>query len=429
MAIKNKFSFPDRFKSNPREAEVSVFQGPRIIPSSFKTLEAYVFKNLCQTIFNNDYAGWDANLNGTGVPNFENLHFDTFDDSSKVETEAGFLVVGKTFKYSDTDMVYYVDIYADSISATADFAINDCIIYKSPTKNIWRLYCTTGTDAVKRAQVLKTLFWGTDSTDPRASSTYITNPTAMTVSDADDVGMKGQLLRVSSGLDSGESAVTGTFAVGTNLKVSSWSRIKIDQMGGAGDGDINWELPSGTILQTSGDIAVHDETGTDLEADEYDTPTDCRFKKDVDAPGNYVKCNMQAIILTAKTITWADGGGNITIDTDTDFEADGFTKFTAATIGDVQPWGMSTTETLTRIINGIFLTVNYSEDTTLDAAFDVSANEGATWTENITPNAFTLLKGPGKKLIFRVRKTGTDASKEITIHEWAIVAADFATED
>lgn len=415
--------FPDFFKSDPREAEISVFQGPRIIPSSFKTLEAYVFKNLCQTIFNNDYAGWNANLNGTGVPNFENLHFDTFDDSSKVDTQAGFLVVGKTLKYSDTEMVYYVDIYADSISATADFAINNCVIYKSLTSNVWRLYCTTGTAEVKRAQVLKTLFWGTGGTDPRASSTYITNPTAMKTSDADDVGMKGQLIRMTT---SSAGDVGGSFTAGTNLKVSSWSRIYMNTFSGGG-GTFTWELPNGTVLQTrTNNFDVLDETGQDKTADEYDTPATCQLKNtDI---GGGAGGEMQAIILTGKTITWTDTGG-VVIVTDTDFEADGFPKFTAATFSDALPWGMSTTETLTRIINGIFLTVNWDEDLTLDTAFDVSANEGATWTENITPNAFTLLKGPGKKIIFRVRKTGTDASKDIILYEWAVVAADFATED
>jgi len=429
-----KIPFPDRFKKNPREAELSIFQGPRIIPSSFKSLEAYVFKNLMQTVFNNDYTGWDANLNGTGAPNFENLHFDTFNDSSKVATQAGFLVSGKTLKYSDMD--YFIDIYADSISAIADFEINDCLIYQHyDGSNIWRLFCSTGTAAVKRAQIMKTLFYGSDGSNPRASSTYITNCTALKCSAAADVGKRAYLERVTGNLDQwdGQYSRDGTFAVGANTNVNTWT--KLIMAGGSADHRwMAWELPEGTALISRTTLGTTDELGTATTGDDTDNPTDCQqaFWSDT----NYVNGTIETILLTKQAITWAttEGGSgasaSLTVDTDLDFFTDNsMPLFTQAALEDVTPFGTSTKLTLSRIINGIFLTVNYVEDLTLDAAFDVSADDGATWTENITPNAFTLLKRPGKEIVFRVRKTGTNINNEITIYEWAIVAADFATED
>jgi hypothetical protein len=173
-------------------------------------------------------------------------------------------------------------IEATSISAVADFAINDCQIMEV-SSGTWQLICDTGTDEVKRAQIYKTLFYGSDGTNPRATSTYITGITALKTSVARDVGKKAYLA-----IGDGGPAGAGTAQIDTatvditfndttnNTDFSSWSKCVNVELLTSNDatGGARWEVPSATLLNGgfSNSSTSSDETGTDLTADELDNP-------------------------------------------------------------------------------------------------------------------------------------------------------------
>jgi len=178
----------------------------------------------------------------------------------------------------------YVVIEATSISAVGDFAINNCVIVNI-SSGVWILSCTTGTDAVKRAQIYKTLFYGTNGTDPRASGTYITGITALKTSTTRDVGKRGYLALISATVTSPNSGnVTGSGTIDItfddttyNTDCSSWSNVNLS-VGGGGTASASWALPVGTTLNSvSGSVGSSNEIGTDKEADEYDNPADARL--------------------------------------------------------------------------------------------------------------------------------------------------------
>lgn len=179
----------------------------------------------------------------------------------------------------------YVVIEATSISSTGDFAINNCVI-GSVSSGVWILSCTTGTDAVKRAQIYKTLFYGTDGSDPRASATYITGITALKTSVTRDVGKQGYLALITasaSAPNGGTVTGSGTLDItfndtADNADCSSWSRMAIG-VGAYGSASASWALPVGTTLNSASGTssATSDEFGTDREADEYANPANARL--------------------------------------------------------------------------------------------------------------------------------------------------------
>ena len=173
----------------------------------------------------------------------------------------------------------FVVIEATSLTET-DFNINNCKCFKIATGK-WIVYCTSGSVEVQRAQIYKTLFYGTDGSNARAKTTYITGITALKTSVSRDVGKRASYLSVSVGAGTAPTYCTATFSDTTNnTSCSSWSYLT--QYGGsAGGAENRWEVPSGSILNTlSGSPSTtktSDETGTDLHAtDEINNPATAR---------------------------------------------------------------------------------------------------------------------------------------------------------
>jgi hypothetical protein len=194
------------------------------------------------------------------------------------------------------DIGPFVIIEATSISAISDFAINNCVIYPYSSGK-WILYCTFGTDEVRRAQIIKTLFYGSDGTDPRASSTYITSITALKTSVARDVGKQAHFAKADEG-GNGVGTYTGTFAnTTTNTDCSSWSYVS-----DVGSSSGQWELPSGTTLNNSAN-----EIGIDTTADEADNPAACQIDINNVGSGGVV---IRAIVLCVGDIIWVAAGTN-----------------------------------------------------------------------------------------------------------------------
>ena len=164
----------------------------------------------------------------------------------------------------------FVIIEATSLTES-DFSINDCFIGKVDTGK-WLLRCTSGTDEVKRAQLLKTLFYGTDGSDPRASSSYITNLTDIKTTVDDDVGKRAHYIKLRANYPAesdnfGPVYFTGDFVNTTSNECFIWG-YTYARRGVSGTAYSRLEIPTDNIIQqsssSSAGVAVyHDNLGTE----------------------------------------------------------------------------------------------------------------------------------------------------------------------
>lgn len=214
-----------------------------------------------------------------------------------------------TNKYTPLTTEPFVVIEATSISSISDFAINNCVINNLDTGK-WILTCTTGTDEVRRAQIYKTLFYGSAGTDPRASSTYITGITALKTSVTRDVGKQAHLVTMQTdfaGDGAGAKTYTGTFAdTSTNTDCSTWSRVRYNWY----CNHVRWEMPSATTLNgtSGGGTSDIDEFGTDTTADEQDNPATCQGDFQVSSDTQNQIAYIDSLVLCKGDISWVQSG-------------------------------------------------------------------------------------------------------------------------
>jgi hypothetical protein len=242
------------------------------------------------------------------------------------ETSANF----DTNKYKAFDTTYpFVIVEATSLTES-DFAINDCTIDKFATGK-WILQCTTGTVAVRRAQIYKTLFYGSNGSDPRSTSTYITGLTALKTSDADDVGKRAHYAETSTNAIGETIEYTGTFAdTTTNTDCSIWGFVACGGTSGNASGSV--ELPNGTSVIGRATDGTSDETGTDTESDEQDNPATVVLNGE---GGSSASSTTRAIILCSGDITWSASEAGTPTYSNTDFNtSESVPDFTAATSSD-----------------------------------------------------------------------------------------------
>jgi len=210
-----------------------------------------------------------------------------------------------------------VIITATSLT-TSDFSINDCTCLLFSSGN-WILYSTVGTTEEKRAKIIKTLFYGTDGSDARSSTTYITGLTALQTSVTRDVGKQAYYYQIVGGdsTDIGDSGDEYYYSLvfndtSSNTDCSSWSRCTATKIGFTSSGNYAaWELPTSTILNGTGGVGssiVNDEMGTDLTADELDNPVNGRVMSDWDRSGNRFITTIKVLVLSTGTISETIGG-------------------------------------------------------------------------------------------------------------------------
>ena len=205
----------------------------------------------------------------------------------------------------------FVVIEATTISSSSDFEINNCGIIKIATGK-WLLGCKVGSDEVKRAQIYKTLFYGTDGTNARASSTYIAGITALKTSVSRDVGKRAYNVFFSLSGASGSLSYTGTFTnTTTNNSVSSWSYLTSPS---SGLRPMYWELPNNTQLNQAN---AGNHFGTDRSSDEANNPANCRLTYSHTIGFTFTG---RAVVLSSGGITWVQSGSGTT--TKIDFTAD-----------------------------------------------------------------------------------------------------------
>jgi hypothetical protein len=272
-----------------------------------------MFNDAAQNLFNADYLGFDSKLDVTGEPNLKNVFYSTF-TSDDADVNYGFVYDSTNDYYYTPDLSAvneYVIIEADDddISWTS----NDTILEKIASGK-WRLYGTgADTDAVKRAKIHKSLWYGTDGSNQLILD--FTNITAIKTSHANDVGKRAHLIsRPYTGGAPITRTIDGTFSDTTNnTDCSSWSNL----LGGSDGNDTKiWQIPTGTTRNSSTSTSASSELGTDTSADENDNPANCRIDCTGDNPNasNY----FHVLILCVGDITWSGNVDETIVDYFTD---------------------------------------------------------------------------------------------------------------
>ena len=210
----------------------------------------------------------------------------------------------------------FVIIEATSISNVSDFAINTCIIKEIDTGK-WLLYSTSADGEVRKAQIAKTLFYGTDGSNARASSTYITGITSIKTNITEWVGLQAHYGRMTTSSSGNNSTYTGTFAnTTTNTSVSHWSFCNSDT-----NGSTSYQMPSGTTINSTS-TGTSDHTGTDRTADIKSNPASVILYTANSNPVGAHSATIRTIILCKGGISWAATGSTTRSLATVDFNVD-----------------------------------------------------------------------------------------------------------
>ena len=379
-------------------------------------LTGTLFQDTAQMIFNADYIGFDSRLHNTGVPNLKNLLYSTF-TADDADTNFGFVYDSTNDLYIAPDLGdnEYVIIEADD--ASISWANNNTKLVKISSGK-WVLYGTTGTAAVQRAQVHKSLWYGTTGSDQLILD--FTNVTAMKTTHANDVGKRGHYANMNyTNQDTNPAALfTGTFAdTSTNSNCASWSKINLVLISG---GYARWEIASGTVRNNVTSSTTSDELGTDTSGDEINNPANCQI--DSNSDNSLDDLILDVIVLCSGDITWVAGGDTSGVNTsDIDFfTTHSIPDFTAA--GSISSEGTDTStlifkNTVASTDNAIAV-INSTIDATSSEQRSISADGGSNFT-NVNNAEITRLTA-GTALWRKIVITRTDLSKEDIVTEQAI---------
>ena len=226
-----------------------------------------------------------------------------------------------TNKYKTLDtsgLTEYIIIEATSMGTWTN-GDNDTYVNKIGDEK-WIVWCDTGTDAVQRAQIHKSLWFGTSGSDQLIDD--FTTVTSVQTSNANDVGKRAHYayIRLANTDANYLTEYTGTFAdTSTNNNCSSWS--KIITVGASPSTYGRWEMPDGTTLNSQGpeDPGTSDEFGTDTSADELNNPATCNlFLSHVNGVSSWI----YSLILCEGDISWVSTGVTPYTVGNTDFYTD-----------------------------------------------------------------------------------------------------------
>ena len=233
-----------------------------------------------------------------------------------LDKRIGVLLLLGLFMISFSSAEYYVDIYADAVSGAAGgVTVTDL------GSGIFRINATNGDYEVDRALVMKWLFYGTDGTDPRATSTYVTNPTKVVSIAKRDEGKRGHYVNVSNINGHTVGTNTGTFTDTTNnFNISSWSIVSTTD----NQAYSHWRMPTDNALNSQTSSGVTDELGVDTSGDQQHNPANCHVQSFSFSSGQVAYT--RAIILSKDSIGWSSSGLDTFEDTDF-FNDESFPEF------------------------------------------------------------------------------------------------------
>lgn len=367
------------------------------------------FQDTAQMIFNADYIGFDSRLTNSTTPDLKNVLYSTF-TSDDADVNFGFFYDSSTDLYETPDLSAvneYVVVEASSLSS---------LINQNDVRSVqinagkWLVYCTSGTDAVHRAQILKTLF-----SDNKILT--FTSVTAVKTSHANDVDKRAhKTITPLTGNGDNTTNNTGTFAdTSTNANCSSWSNLVAE----ASPATCQWEMASGNTLNSVGASSTSNELGTDTSGDEKNNPADCQGQL-TGGSLESEEAQVIALILCSGGITWVVSGIGDPW-TDVDFFTDNsIPDMTAADTLVNEGVSISTLifkDTITSTDNAIAV-INSTIDATSSEQISISANGGSNYTD--VNNAEIARPTAGTALWRRIVITRADLSKEDIVTEQAV---------
>lgn len=382
-----------------------------------------IFNDVAQNLFEADYNGFDSRLAGTGVPNLKNVFYSTFKtDTASTKTLFDYDATNDLYK-TPSFGAYYVLVEASSFGSWSNSNNTEVLNYDTGK---WIVYCTTGTDEVRRAQVLKSLFYGTDGTDQLVLD--FTSITTLKTNDSNDVGKQAHYASLVAS-NATTSAYTGTFAnTSSNTNCSSWSKAIAEH--------------------TSGSPVTSDELGTDTSGDENDNPANCQLEhvhtgstttarweipsgsarnSAVDSAGGTEPnsdSTVNAIILCVGDITWATSGDTAnTTFANIDFNTThSIPNFTAAGTPAAEGIGVSTLifkDTTSSATTNAIPAINFSADASSTVTIQVSADGGSNYVTVGNANIALGLTS-GTALWRKITVTRTDLTVEDKVTEQAV---------
>jgi hypothetical protein len=373
-----------------------------------------MFNDTAQNLFNADYLGFDSKLNVTGTPNLKNVFYSTF-TSNDADVNYGFV-------YDSTNDYYYtVNIDSETeyviIEAEDDnvsWGSNDTLLVKIASGK-WLLYGTgADTDAVKRAKIHKSLWYGTDGSNQLILD--FTNITAIKTSHANDVGKQAHYASSALSGNNIDNTYTGTFTnTSTNSNCSSWCRVFGSTINL--NDTARWYIPASTV-RASAVGGTTDEMGTDTSSDETNNPADCKLYNDINGNGS---ANGKVIVLCVGGMTWEESGTSGTV-SHIDFYTDhSIPLLTAVGTDSEEGLDVSTLifkDTASASVTNAIPVINSTIDASSSEQISVSADGGSNWTD--VNNAEIARPTAGTELWRRIVITRTDLSVEDKVTEQAI---------
>lgn len=360
-----------------------------------------IFANLCIPIWNAQYIGFSSKISGTGTPTYNKAYFNTF--SSDTATTSGLI-------HNPTNYYYFLPnpfVIIEADDATVAWTSNDCFIRKLSSGK-WIIGSSDSSYEVRRAKIIKSLFYGTNGTDQLMLD--FTNVTSVKTSYSDDVGKRGHFAKMSNA-GGFTGTYTGTFAnTSTNTNCSSWSKC----------------YATNSI----------DELGTDTTADELNNPADCQLEANSTSEyyrweipsgttlntqsGNANPSGIDVVILCVGGISWASGGSGTK--TNIDFSTThSIPDFTAGTLSDIGTISIELQTTGSETTNDMIGNFNvYPTDAGLTYTYTASA-DGSNYvsTGNTQVARFT---NTGTSLRYKLALTGSfSGTDNIVVSEGGLI--------
>lgn len=327
----------------------------------------------------------------------------------------------ETFDVSAISTDYYVDIYTTSTTGISALAINNCttqLISYDGTTYVYRMWSTSVDAEVQRAEVMKTLFYGTNATDYKV--TGITGLTNLKSSDSRDVGKRAHLARnfePATFNTNGTADYLGTFAnTTTNTDCQVWSFVSASLSGGGGSATATVQFPNGTTVNSVSASSTSDETGTDTSADNQNNPADVELSTSYTTSSSTAGATTRALVLCVGDITWAatTTGNPGTQDNQDFFTTHSIPDFEAATISI----GSAILITESNTVSNPGHIFPFS-DTTIDAANSVTVEftaDGTNYQTISTERELQAVTATGTTGWFRFTITRTDNTVIDTIN-------------
>lgn len=242
--------------------------------------------------------------------------------------------------------------------ATSDFSINSCTA-TLVSAGKW-LLTADGAYEVARARIYKTMFYGSNGSDARATATYITSLTALKTLDARDVGKYATYTSMSMTNLTADATQQWDFSdVATNTNCSAWSSCYTDET--FTNGPAQFEFPNGTVVNSMIN-GTNDEMESDTSADINDNPAVAESLMNYQGTGH--DYTIEAFMLHTGTVSTGSTTGSGFTSTLVDFQATH--SMPAISLGDADDfpavvWHEIPAGTFSHTLDASFATVQFDD--------------------------------------------------------------------